>query len=94
MQYVDFLTNTLKGSDAVYLIKNIFEKEIDFPTEFSKIAGKYQQAMKQSGVKKVVHFILTFSDLCKVSKPRELLCKAMVFIGEKIKQFGFSCMQQ
>ena len=52
MQYVDFLTNTLKGSDAVYLIKNIFEKVIDFPTEFSKIAGKYQQAMKQSGVKK------------------------------------------
>ncbi|MBL3658282.1 NAD(P)H-binding protein [Fulvivirga sediminis] len=61
MQDVDFLTTTFKGADAVYLmiawdaIGNIFDKNIDFPTEFSRIASKYKQAVEQSGVKKVVH---------------------------------------
>lgn len=61
MQDVDFLTTTFKGADAVYLmiawdaIGNIFDKNIDFPAEFSKIANKYQQAVEQSGVKKVVY---------------------------------------
>ena len=60
IQDVDFLTNTFKGAEAVYLmiawdaIGNIFDKTIDFPTEFSKIASKYKQAVKQSGVKKIV----------------------------------------
>ncbi|MFD2825336.1 NAD(P)H-binding protein [Leeuwenhoekiella polynyae] len=60
MHDVDFLTNTFKGADAVYLmiawdaIGNSFDKSIDFPTEFSKIASKYKQALKQSGVKKAV----------------------------------------
>lgn len=61
MQDVDFLTTTFKNADAVYLmvawdaIGNIFDKEIDFPTEFLKIASIYKQAVAQSGVKKVVH---------------------------------------
>lgn len=61
MQDVDFLTTTFKNADAVYLmvawdaIGNIFDKEIDFPTEFLKIASIYKQAVEQSGVKKVVH---------------------------------------
>ena len=60
IQDLDFLINTFKAVDAVYLmiawdaIGNIFDKNIDFPTEFSKIASKYKQAVKQSGVKKVV----------------------------------------
>ena len=60
MQDVDFLVNTFKGADAVYLmiawdaIGNIFDKNINFPTEFINIAEKYKQAVKQSGVKKVV----------------------------------------
>jgi uncharacterized protein YbjT (DUF2867 family) len=61
MQDVDFLSTTFKDADVVYLmiawdaIGNIFDKNIDFPTEFSKIASKYKQAVKQSGVKQVVH---------------------------------------
>ena len=60
MQDVDFLINTFKGADAVYLmiawdaIGNIFDKNINFPTEFITIAEKYKQSVKQSGVKKVV----------------------------------------
>lgn len=61
MQDVDFLTKTFKNADAVYLmvawdaIGNIFDKEINFPTEFLKIASIYKQAVEQSGVKKVVY---------------------------------------
>lgn len=61
MQDVDFLTTTFKNADVVYLmvawnaIGQIFDKEIDFPKEFLKIASKYKQAVEQSGVKKVVH---------------------------------------
>ncbi|WP_130734040.1 NAD(P)H-binding protein [Flavobacterium sp. J27] len=60
MQDVNFLTTTFKGADVVYLmiawdaIGNIFNKEIDFPTEFLNIAHNYKQAIEQSGVKKVV----------------------------------------
>lgn len=60
MQDVDFLTTTFKGADVVYLmitwdaIGNIFDKEIDFPTEFLNVTDKYKQAIEQSGVKKVV----------------------------------------
>lgn len=60
MQDVDFLTTTFKGADVVYLmiawdaIGNIFDKGIDFPTEFLNIAHKYKQAIEQSGVKNVV----------------------------------------
>lgn len=60
IQDVDFLINTFKGADAVYLmiawdaIGNIFDKNINFPTEFINIAEKYKQSVKQSGVKKVV----------------------------------------
>lgn len=58
---VDFLTTAFKDADAVYLmvawdaIGNIFDKELDFPTEFSNIASNYKQAVEQSGVKKVVY---------------------------------------
>lgn len=61
MQDVDFLSATFKDADVVYLmiawdaIGHIFDKDIDFPTEFSNIAGKYKQAIVQSGVKKVVY---------------------------------------
>ncbi|GAA5023890.1 hypothetical protein GCM10011506_07050 [Marivirga lumbricoides] len=61
MQDVDFLTSTFKVSDAVYLmiawdaIGNIFDKNIDFPTEFNKIANIYKQAVEQSGIKNVVY---------------------------------------
>lgn len=60
MQDVEFLTTTFKDADVVYLmiawdaIGNIFNKEIDFSTEFSNIAEKYKEAISHSGVKKVV----------------------------------------
>jgi uncharacterized protein YbjT (DUF2867 family) len=61
MQDVDFLATIFKDADAVYLmvawdaIGNIFDKGIDFPTEFSNIASNYKKAVEQSGVKKVVY---------------------------------------
>lgn len=61
MQDVDFLATAFKDADAVYLmvawdaIGNIFDKELDFLTEFSDIASNYKQAVEQSGVKKVVY---------------------------------------
>ena len=61
MQDVDFLASTFRDADVVYLmiawdaIGHIFNKDIDFPTEFSKIANEYKQAVEQSDVKKVVY---------------------------------------
>ncbi len=61
MQDVDFLSTIFKDADAVYLmvawdaIGNIFDKGINFPTEFSNIASNYKKAVEQSGVKKVVY---------------------------------------
>ncbi|WP_025762676.1 SDR family oxidoreductase [Dyadobacter tibetensis] len=61
MQDVDFLTDTFKGADAVYLmiawnaIGHLFDKRIDFPAEFNHIASKYKLAVEESGVKNVVY---------------------------------------
>lgn len=57
MQDVDFLTATLKGADIVYLMEawdaigSIFNKDVDFVAEFSRIASNYKQAVEQSGGK-------------------------------------------
>ncbi len=61
MQDVEFLTETFTGADAVYLMEawegigSLFDKNIDFPAEFRKIADHYVQAVLQSGVKNVIH---------------------------------------
>jgi len=61
IQDAEFLTETFRGADAVYLMEawegigSLFDKEIDFLSEFKKIAGNYVKAVQQSGVKKIIH---------------------------------------
>ncbi len=61
IQDVEFLTETFKGADAVYLMEawesigSLFDKDIDFLAEFKKIAQTYVTAVGRSGVKKVIH---------------------------------------
>lgn len=61
IQDVKFLTKTFTGADAVYLMEawegigSLFDKNIDFPAEFKKIADNYVQAVQRSGVTKIIH---------------------------------------
>lgn len=58
---VDFLTETFKGADIVYLMEtmeaagDMFDKSIDFIGSISKIGDNYKKAVEKSGVKKIVH---------------------------------------
>lgn len=56
LEDVDFLTNTFRGTDAVYVMTppNFFG--VDDPREYyRKMGSGYAQAIRQSGVKRVVH---------------------------------------
>jgi uncharacterized protein YbjT (DUF2867 family) len=60
MEDVDFLTKTFKGADVVYVMEalgsdSFFNKDLDIMEAINKIGDSYQQAIQQSGVKKVVH---------------------------------------
>lgn len=61
IQDAEFLTETFTGADAVYLMEawegigSLFDQEIDFLSEFKKIAGQYVKAVQESGIKKVIH---------------------------------------
>lgn len=61
IQDASFLARTFKGADAVYLMEawegigNLFDKDIDFPAAFRKIAENYKQAVEQSGIKRIIH---------------------------------------
>ena len=61
IQDAAFLAETFTGVDAVYLMEawegigSLFDKSIDFPSEFKKIADNYVKAVKQSGVTKIIH---------------------------------------
>jgi uncharacterized protein YbjT (DUF2867 family) len=58
---VDFLAATFKGADIVYLMETLeavgdfFDKEVDFIGAINEIGNNYSQAVRQSGVKHVVH---------------------------------------
>lgn len=58
---VDFLTQTFKGADIVYLMEawegigSIFDKDVDFVEAFARIGGNYKTAVEQSGIKRIVH---------------------------------------
>jgi uncharacterized protein YbjT (DUF2867 family) len=60
-QDIEFLTQTFKGADIVYLMEawegigSIFDKEVDFVAAFNKIGNNYKSAVEQSGVRKIVH---------------------------------------
>jgi uncharacterized protein YbjT (DUF2867 family) len=57
----DFLAQTFKGADIVYLMEtmeaagNMFDQSVDFISSIHKIGESYQSAIEKSGVKKVVH---------------------------------------
>ena len=57
----DFLIETFKGADIVYLMEtmeaagDMFDKSVDFIASINKIADAYKTAIEKSGVKKVVH---------------------------------------
>lgn len=61
IQDADFLTQTFRGADIVYLMEawegigSLFDKNIDFVAEFKNIAYNYEKAVQDSGVKKIVH---------------------------------------
>jgi uncharacterized protein YbjT (DUF2867 family) len=58
---VNFLSQTFKGADIVYLMEawegigSIFDKDVDFVAAFERIGNNYKTAVEQSGVKRVVH---------------------------------------
>ncbi|MDB5088452.1 MAG: NAD-dependent epimerase/dehydratase family protein [Mucilaginibacter sp.] len=60
MEDVDFLTATFKGADVVYLMEamgagSFFDQNFDIMAAHNKIANSYAQAVRQSGVLRVVH---------------------------------------
>ncbi|MFD0939553.1 NmrA family NAD(P)-binding protein [Pedobacter boryungensis] len=55
---LEFLSNTFKGADIVYLMEppfNFFDPTIDITGYWLDIAKNYAQAIQQSGVTKVIH---------------------------------------
>ncbi|PTT03031.1 NAD-dependent dehydratase [Pedobacter sp. HMWF019] len=61
LQDVDFLTETFKGADIVYLMEtmeavgDMFDKAVDFIGDITKIGENYKEAVQRSGVKKIIH---------------------------------------
>ncbi|MCF0064599.1 NAD(P)H-binding protein [Dyadobacter chenwenxiniae] len=61
IQDPDFLTAAFKEADIVYLMEawegigNIFDKNADFVAAFTRVGNNYKQAVKNSGVRQVVH---------------------------------------
>lgn len=58
---VEFLTETFRGADVVYLMEawegigSLFDKEVDFLAEFKNIANNYVTAVQKYAVKKIIH---------------------------------------
>lgn len=60
MQDIAFLANTFKGADVVYLMESLghnffFDHNLDVRKAIFEIGSNYKEAVKQSGVKKVIH---------------------------------------
>lgn len=60
MQDVDFLVNTFKGADAVYLMEALgagvfFDHNLDLIAANVQIGQNYKEAIEKSGVKQIVH---------------------------------------
>jgi uncharacterized protein YbjT (DUF2867 family) len=57
----DFLSGTFEGADIVYLMETLdavgdfFDKEADFIGSINEIGNNYSYAVRQSGVKRIVH---------------------------------------
>lgn len=65
----DFLTDTFRGADIVYLMETLdavgsmFDKNVDFIAGINKIGYAYKHAIEQSGVKQVVHLSSMGADM-------------------------------
>ncbi len=60
MQDTGFLADTFKGADVVYVMETLgahsfMDPNLDLMAAISQIGQNYKQAIKQSGVKRVVH---------------------------------------
>ncbi|TWF40003.1 uncharacterized protein YbjT (DUF2867 family) [Chitinophaga polysaccharea] len=61
LQDVDFLAETFKGADIVYLMEtmeavgDMFDTSVDFISGIAQIGQNYKEAVERSGVKKVIH---------------------------------------
>lgn len=60
MEDPNFLTETFKGADVVYVMEalgpdSFFNKELDVIAAIGNIGDNYKQAIQQSGVKRVIH---------------------------------------
>ncbi len=60
MNDIDFLADTFKGADVVYLMEalapgSFFNPNLDVVEAVTKIGSNYKQAVEQSGVKRAVH---------------------------------------
>lgn len=62
MEDTDFLTETFKGADIVYVMETLgkgtegfYDHNLDVAAAITKIGQNYKQAIERSGVKKVVH---------------------------------------
>ena len=60
MEDIDFLTETFKGADIVYVMEtlgagSVFNSNVDVMAAISKLGDNYRQAIEKSGVKKIIH---------------------------------------
>ena len=61
LQDVDFLADTFKGADIVYLMEtmeaagNMFDQSVDFISDITKIGENYKAAVERSGVQQLIH---------------------------------------
>ena len=58
---VEFLTNTFRGADVVYLmgiweaIGSMFDTDVDFESGFIQMANNYKKAIQATGIKKAIY---------------------------------------
>ena len=58
LEDVDFLTTTFTGADVVYCMEppvNFFDQNLNYAAHLDKLGINYAEAIKQSGVKRVIH---------------------------------------
>jgi len=68
LEDVNFLTTTFTGADAVYTMvppEGFFDNNFDVITYYRRIGNNYAQAIRQSGIKRIVHLSSIGADLDK-----------------------------
>ncbi len=70
LEDIDFLTNTFKGSDAVYCMvppNNYFNQDLDLIAYYEKLGKNYFDAIFNTGIKRVVNLSTFGADLSEGS---------------------------